>query len=51
MLLDDETVEEVLEKREYYVGPDGQEIDEDGDIEKTAKATAPEAETETETAY
>jgi hypothetical protein len=35
-LLDDETVEEVLEKREYFVGIDGQEISEDGDEEEAS---------------
>lgn len=31
-LLDDDTVEEVLEKREYLVGPDGEEIKEDEEM-------------------
>jgi hypothetical protein len=47
MLLDDETVEEVLEKREYYVGPDGQEIDPEADKDKP---TAAETGVETRTA-
>lgn len=41
MLLDDETVEEVLEKREYFVGPDGQEIDAEK-LEEEGQPTAAE---------
>lgn len=44
LLLDDETVEEVLEKRVYYVGPDGQEIDPEkaeAEGQPTAAETAP----------